>query len=104
MGVLVAVLVGSFACSVLAGGGNDGPEPPTDFEARAQCETWLLDQLRAPSTADFSDVEVTGGPASWEVEGSVDAENGFGAMLRSRWTCDIRLDGDTWRGRATLLE
>jgi hypothetical protein len=30
------------------------------------------------------------------VTGAVDAQNSFGAMIRSNFTCSVRLDGDTW--------
>lgn len=93
-------------CTVLAITAGDGDDQAvTDGEVRRQCETWVEDQLKAPATADFTDGSVTAdGASSWTVTGAVDAENSFGALVRSDWTCDIRLEGDTWRGRATLTE
>lgn len=70
-------------------------------ELRSVCERWVRDGLKAPSTAKFSEQWVAGaGP--WTVYGKVDAENSFGAMLRQSWTCEVVLDGATWRGSATL--
>lgn len=103
LGIVVAIIALAVSCSVI-GGGTDGGGAPTSYEAERQCQDWIRDQLLAPSSAQFSETSSVGGPASWTVNGMVDAENGFGAMLRSAWTCDIRLDGDMWRGTATLLE
>ena len=102
LGMVALVIVLAVSCSFM--GGNGGDSPPTSFEAERQCQAWVRDQLRAPSTAEFSQTTSTGGSSSWAVSGVVDAENGFGAMLRTSWTCDIRLDGDTWRGNAVLLD
>lgn len=71
--------------------------------AQSACEEWVKDQLKAPSTAVVGGVERSGsGP--WTVIGWVDAQNSFGAMIRTRWTCSVRLEGDMFRGRATLLQ
>lgn len=102
LGIVVVVIGAAVACSVL--GGSDGDDAPSDFEAEYQCQEWAREKLQAPSTAEFSDTTSTGGPASWQVSGTVDAENGFGAKLRATWSCSIRLDGDTWRGNATINE
>lgn len=70
---------------------DDGDE----FGAQAACVDFVERQLKAPSTADFGDEEVTQirGPV-WEVVGEVDAENGFGAMLRSDYVCRVKFKGD----------
>lgn len=102
LGLVILVIGVAVSCSVL--GSNDGPSAPSSFEAELQCQDWLRDKLLAPSTAEFSQTTTSGGPTSWTVTGVVDAENGFGATLRSSWTCSIRIDGDMWRGSATLLD
>lgn len=101
---LVAVLI---VVSVAVGGTSDrdrADDPQTQaMGAKLTCQDWVRDKLKAPSTAVFSGVSTTGsGP--WTVTGNVDAENSFGATIRSAWSCDIRLDGDTFRGRASLHE
>jgi hypothetical protein len=99
VGVIVAIAIFVGMCS-----GNDDDSAGDEYGAKSACEGWVKDQLKAPSTADFSDEEVSGaGP--WTVTGSVDAENSFGAKLRSQWTCDVRLDSDDYyRGTARLLD
>lgn len=99
---IVAVLfVVGLLISMCGGGSSD--DSGDAWGAKDACHGWVEDQLKAPSTADFHDDDVSGdGP--WTITGSVDAENSFGAKIRTSWTCDIRLDGDTYRGNATLLE
>lgn len=63
-------------------------QPPR--EARAACTEWVEGNLKAPSTAEFTDVETTSkGDGRYEVTGSVDAENGFGAKLRVNFSCAV---------------
>jgi len=100
VGFLLLVVVGAvFACSAIGAGGG----AVSDTEVRNQCREWARDQLQAPSTGDFTGEAVTsGGENRWTVTGAIDAENGFGATVRATYTCEIRLDGDTWRGSARV--
>jgi hypothetical protein len=76
----------------LAGCGSDGDAGG----AIAYCHQFVEQQLRAPSSADFPRVgehQVTDvGEQRWRVSSYVDAENSFGASLRTAWTCDISYD------------
>ncbi|SNR98957.1 hypothetical protein SAMN06272737_1579 [Blastococcus mobilis] len=75
--------------------GSDG----SDSGAYYACEGFVEDRLKAPSSADFSgyfDSYVIQSGDEYTVSGYVDAENSFGAMLRSEWTCTVRDGGDTW--------
>lgn len=106
IGIVVGVPLLITVFALLSGSDDDDkPSPPTGYEAEMQCERWVKEKLKAPATAKFSNGNYTSnGGSSWTVTGSVDAENSFGALVRSDWTCDIRLDGDTWRGKALLTE
>lgn len=81
------------------------PRVPTydRFSAQTECERFVSDRLKAPSTADFApmrDLKVSGeGKGPWSVEGYVDAQNSFGAKIRSRYSCIVTFDGD----RVSLL-
>lgn len=103
---IVGLVVLMFAVgigSLFIGNDDEGPDDVSDYEVQAQCEKWVDKQLKSPSTAKYSDHAVrSAGEDAWTVSGAVDAENSFGAEIRSAWSCDIRLDGDTWRGNATL--
>jgi len=52
-----------------------------------------MQSLKAPSTAKFAphnELTITGTPhGKWRVTGWVDAQNSFGAQLRSSFSCDI---------------
>lgn len=87
----------------LAGGGyaayaltHPGPSEPASGSIAA-CQDAVRKQLRSPSTAKFSEdrvVEEAG--ATHYVHGVVDAQNGFGAMLRNRYECIANQSADRW--------
>jgi hypothetical protein len=84
------------ACS---GAGDSGPD---EISAYVMCQDFVEDRLKAPSTADFpqlSDWTATKtGPDQWRIRSYVDAENSFGAAIRSRFVCEVRYVGnDRWR-------
>jgi hypothetical protein len=69
------------------------------FNAKVECEKFILQRLKAPAGANFSptsELIVTGaGNGPWTVFGYVDSQNSFGAMLRSRYTCTVVFNGDS---------
>ena len=72
-------------------------------------EKFVLDVLQSPSSADFpassTEYDITyKGNNSWTIVGYVDAQNGFGAMIRSRWACTVSSKAGTksWTGEAVL--
>ena len=101
---VVALVIGLPVACTLALGDGTGEWEPTTTEARAICEGWVEDQLKSPATAKFQDGGASGGPSGYTIDGTVDSENSFGALVRSDWTCDIRWDesGDQWRGSARV--
>jgi len=92
-----------------------GGEPsPAELEASAEtaCKAWVREQLKAPSTAEFADLSTVNAQADfteqdvydglidksmYTVEGSVDSENSFGAMLRASFVCETRHTEETWQ-------
>lgn len=72
---------------------QDTSGPPDGNDAALICRQMVEDRLKAPSTADFSDLRYSGEYPRWTVFGTVDAENSFGAKLRMNWTCVVKLDG-----------
>lgn len=83
-------VVGIMIVGALNGGGNYDSD--NKYEAIAQCEARVKDLLKAPSTAQFSS-DATGS-GTWKVTGTVDAENSFGATLRSTYGCTVVINGD----------
>lgn len=79
-----------------------------DFDACWMAQKFVLDQLKAPATANFAacrqpDSVVTGSGRVWKVESWVDAQNGFGAQLRTNFTVKLVYDPDTEKWRLTSL-
>ena len=62
-------------------------------EALVMSEGFVKDNLKSPSTAEFSadyNNDVTQiNDSTFEVNSWVDSQNGFGAMLRSNYSCKI---------------
>lgn len=91
--VLCVLAAGSFSS-----GGKSGPDKMSAF---VMSQLFVKKQLKAPSTADFptyneSFVTDLGG-GKFRVSAYVDAQNSFGAQVRSNFTCVLKSsDGDTW--------
>lgn len=77
-----------------------------EHHAEAACEDFVKEKLKSPASADFSGAEVAEtGEGEWTVTGTVDADNSFSAAMRGRYSCDVwTIDGDTYEGKATLVE
>lgn len=115
IGVLgwIAIAFGAFvlftvvSCSQQLAAGDGEPEEfvPTQTDARFVCEEWVKERLKAPATAQFTDGSVTGDAVGgFTIAGTVDSENGFGALIRGDWSCQIRYEpsSDEWRGSARV--
>jgi hypothetical protein len=72
-----------------------------EFNASTECERFVKNSLKAPSTAEFAphrQLQITGsGEGPWRVVGWVDAQNSFGAKLRNNFVCEVQFSGDTVR-------
>lgn len=90
--VTVPVLILVIMMIVGAVNGSKGYDSNNKYEAIAQCEARVKDMLKAPSTASF-DSDATG-DGTWKVTGTVDAENSFGAKIRSAYSCTVVINGD----------
>lgn len=70
------------------------------IDAWSICQVAARKELRSPSSADFAPYyEVRGGPTTtdgrWAITGSVEADNAFGAKIRSEVVCELqRVNGD----------
>lgn len=64
------------------------------------CQEFVERKLTSPSTADYpwdyrDKVEVVG-TNTYLVTSYVDSQNGFGATVRSTFSCKVKQDGDSW--------
>lgn len=97
-GVVLVALTGLVSACGGSGGASDEPGEGDKFSAAVMCEEFVKDRLKAPATAEFDTEPGTKSGRAWVVQGVVDSENGFGAMLRSDFTCRLRYAGDDeWR-------
>lgn len=93
VGVVVAVFIyGMFT------GDDEGDDGGGEYGARDVCEQFIEKRLRSPGSAEFSQTEATDNGTSWIVSGAVDSQNGFGALVRNRYDCEVRhVSGEDWR-------
>ena len=76
--------------------GCAGEATPAERAADA-CQRFVSARLKAPGTAEFTRaVALQDGRAvnSWVSAGTVDAENSFGAKIRSSYLCRMHTDPD----------
>jgi len=71
---------------------------PTDLNASVMSHQFVTDRLKSPSTAEFSsqnqEIIIQKDDSTWVVTGHVDSQNGFGAMIRSSFICEITYRGE----------
>jgi hypothetical protein len=110
--VIVLVIVG-----MVAGGDEDkdgrggGDASDLEYGAFDVCQQFVKQELKAPGTAKFrnffeddGEVTVTHTGDEYTVVSSVDAENSFGASLRSNFRCVVtHVSGDTWHKVSVTL-
>jgi hypothetical protein len=69
---------------------------PEKIEAWVTCKSFVEKRLKAPSTADFEsysqELVAESEYGSFEVHGTVDAQNSYGAKLRSNFRCKLHSD------------
>jgi hypothetical protein len=89
-GIVGIVLIGSIIDLFFDLGGGE-------IEAKVTAESFVQRSLKAPATAKFPSaneyVATRLDRQTWKVTGYVDAQNSFGAMLRSHWTVTLRYEG-----------
>lgn len=106
--VIILVIGGLIAIGALFGGSDDDETDADDlrYAAFEVCKDFVSDKLASPGTAVFrnyfeddGEVSVTGtGSPTFVVRSSVDSENGFGALLRTDFVCEVgQAGGDQWR-------
>lgn len=77
------------------------PAEGSTLEAGGMCREFVKNRLRAPATAKFAGLSDTTSvkldDGSFLVRSYVDAQNGFGALIRTYYRCQVRpIDRDNW--------
>ncbi|MFW6016947.1 MAG: hypothetical protein ACOCRK_10960 [bacterium] len=82
---------------------NDSNSSPNKIEAMTMAQTFLEDRLKAPATADYpwessDDVVTELADDKFRYRSYVDAENSFGAKVRTQFDIVVQYVGDDkWR-------
>lgn len=110
----VVVLIAFNACSGGGrSGGNASSEPKCDATmAHIMASNFVKERLKAPASAKFPYTNAAGvsitplGDCRFTVVSYVDSQNGFGAMIRSRFraTMTSTPDGKTWRATDLVID
>lgn len=61
----------------------------------------VLDKLKSPSTADFGEHAVKDEGSAFAVAGYVDAQNSFGAQIRSKYM--VKIEKGSWRVLSAIV-
>lgn len=110
--VLSAVVLSFFAILAIGSSdsGSNSPAPSHDeISAYTMCQQFTEERLKAPSTAKWpwgaSDATTHLGDGRYRVRTHVDAQNSFGAMIRSQVDCTVRyVGGDKWQLEALQID
>jgi curved DNA-binding protein CbpA len=98
--IVLAFFVISIVVGIFSGnkGGSGSSSKYDAFQAQADCEGFVKQNLKAPSSADFAshrELNITGsGVGPWTVIGYVDSQNSFGAKIRSTYICTVHYQGE----------
>ena len=107
IGPLIGAVLGvGFLTLILIWQFNKTPAGPTGEDLRINavtaCERAVAQNLKAPATAQYQSTASGVGP--WTVTGTVDAENSFGALVRSQYECSVELRGEVMTARIDVLQ
>jgi hypothetical protein len=114
---LVVFLISLIGIIIVSRSGNVPLEPDSastmttylEREGRRIARERIEPILKCPSTAEWPRATVVAIKVGdhWQVHGSVDAQNSYGAMLRGRWSVELwyrssSSEDKIWIGRVTL--
>jgi hypothetical protein len=95
------LVLGAGVLIILAALAGKGRRPASDddpIDGWSSCRRQVVAQLKAPSTAKFTAPSGRKDPERrvGVITAAVDAQNSFGATIRTSFTCTLRKDGGTW--------
>lgn len=95
LGIPIVLLVIVVAGISIFGGGESGSSNEQSGLARIYCERAVEERLVSPASAQFTHDSTTGANP-YEVRGTVDSDNSFGATLRTGYGCTVTFTGDSY--------
>ena len=98
-------IIGGLLVVLAIVGDNDSSSSSFDsdaWQAHAQCAEFTRARLKSPASADFPEYDDPGVTVRergtvWVVRSFVDSQNGFGALVRTAFTCEMTDLGAQWR-------
>lgn len=105
------IIAGSFIIMVIYlvffnkdGGTTSSSSSGSESMAYIMSQQFVENSLKSPSTAKFPSLYklgdhavLTTGTNYYEIKAYVDSQNGFGAMIRTHYTCNMKYKGNnTW--------
>ena len=105
------IMIAVFAlciCATSCGSSDSSSDNPDKIEAYVMSQEFVKERLKAPATADFPWYDENFvkelGDNKFEVNAYVDAENSFGAKVRTNYSCVLKYVGDDkWRAESVKL-
>lgn len=105
------VWIAAAAVALLAAAGVGGwlvLRPSTADRAATACQELVSERLKSPATAQFPEPQVQERGAAGDaflVTGEVDSQNGFGAMVRSSYSCELYTPdgGQSWKNNGVRV-
>lgn len=95
--VLAVLAAGGVTAYLLTRPKTAANDPTSTAVLIAACQDSAKRQLKSPGSAKFSEEYPSQVSATtWKVIGTVDAQNGFGALLRERYVCLAEKAPDRW--------
>ncbi len=105
---LLTIVVFSFFA--LGSGDSDSSVEPSPIMAYNFAEDFVKQRLKSPSTAEFPGLFeknkhiIDLGNGEYKINSWVDSQNGFGAMIRSKWSCKIKFVDDKVQAENIIIE
>lgn len=87
--------------------GPSGPETGVRDKTCSASEQFVRAKLKAPATAKFQSCDsriIFQDGATWHTSGYVDAQNGFGALIRSHWESTMVREPGQFRDLGTTVQ
>jgi DNA-directed RNA polymerase subunit RPC12/RpoP len=95
--IVVGILVSIIILISLFSLGEENNSSPSDTEAYVKAMRFVKEQLISPSSAKFPNWDYQifqSGDLRWTIKSYVDAQNGFGALIRQNYTIIVRYDNE----------